>query len=96
MTPTDVKELLNKPNMDDVYLNTAIAVFTEYAGDYCNNTFSDPLPAGVKLFVAKACEYNLQKAGVTSFSMGNVSYSYETDFPPSVLKPLKPYKRLSF
>ena len=78
------------------YLNTAIPLFEDYASNYCNQTFIEPLPGGVQIFVAKACEYNMQKSGLSSRSMGSVSYSYETDFPPSLLKLLKPYRKVGF
>ena len=94
---TEVKVILSiSTSKHDVYFATSIPLFTEYAEGYCNRTFTEPLPGGIKIFVAKACEYNMQQSGLSSRSMGSVSYSYETDFPPSLLKLLKPYRKVGF
>lgn len=97
MEITEVKGILSiSTNKHDMYFATSIPLFMEYAGEYCNQTFAEPLPGGVKIFIAKACEYNMQQSGLSSRSMGSVSYSYETDFPPSLLKLLKPYRKVGF
>jgi hypothetical protein len=78
----------------DDYLSEVVPVFVEYASDFCKNKFdADDLPASVKIFVAKAVEYNMKPAGLASRSMGDVSYSYDTDFPETVTKYLYPYRR---
>jgi hypothetical protein len=85
----------------DDYLNTMILLLEEYAKDKTNNDFLDEngnevIPGAVTIFVAKACEYNMNKAGVTSRSMGEVSYSYDLDFPRSITKLLDPYRKVKF
>ncbi|SCV43766.1 Phage capsid and scaffold [Bacillus subtilis] len=52
------------------------------------------MPAGVKLFVKKAAEYNMTPSGLSGRSMGDVSYSYNTEFPRDITKDLNPYRRL--
>lgn len=82
----------------DAYLKEVIPLFIDFAKDYCNNRFlvdgAEKLPAGVKLFVAKAIEFNMAPSNLSARSMGDVSYSYETELPESVLRHLKPYRRL--
>ncbi|MFT0800368.1 phage head-tail connector protein [Bacillus swezeyi] len=82
----------------DAYLEEVIPLFIEFAKDYCNNKFlvneEEKLPAGVKLFVAKAIEFNMAPSNLSARSMGDVSYSYETELPETVMRHLKPYRRL--
>lgn len=102
MEITEVKTILQeKTTKQDEYLATMIPHVIEFAKEYCNNKFLDAnkqeaLPGGVRIFVAKACEFNMNKSGLKGRSMGDVSYSYETDFPPSLLKWLKPYRKVRF
>ncbi len=99
MNKEEVKRKLQiTTDKHDDYFDDMIPDLIEYVMDYCNNSFGagvEPvLPGGARLFIAKALEYNMKKAGVSSRSMGSVSYSYETDFPPSVTKLLAPYRRV--
>lgn len=73
----------------------------EWVKDYCNNQFLNSdgvevIPSGVKMFIPKAYEYLQNKAGVASRSMGSVSYSYEMDFPPGLLRLIRPYRKVKF
>ncbi|MFJ8262715.1 hypothetical protein ACIQ4I_12300 [Rummeliibacillus sp. NPDC094406] len=104
-TPTDqeVNELIlinsdiSTPERIEHY-RTLAPIYYDLACDYCNNTFdmaeSSKVVSAVKVFVAKAIQFYTQKAGLTSRSMGTVSYSYTTELPSSVMKPLKPFKKL--
>ena len=85
----------------DAYLVEVVPLFVEFARDYCNQPFVDAdgkeaLPGGVKVFVAKAVEHNMQKSGIKGRSMGDVSYSYETDFPPAIMRGLRLYRKVRF
>ncbi len=84
----------------DEFLQEVAPDHLDYAKAYTNNTFEEDgvevIPGPVILFVAKACEYNMGQTGVRSRSMGEVSYTYETDLPKSIMKLLKPYKRVKF
>jgi hypothetical protein len=85
----------------DEYLITMIPLLVGFAKDQCNNSFLDEkgneeLPCGIQLFVPKAIEHLMNKAGVTNRTMGSVSYSYDLDFPPAILKFLKPYRKVKF
>jgi hypothetical protein len=99
---TNVKTMLQiKTEKHDDYLKEVLPLFIEKAKADCNNTFLDDngnevLPAGVKLYVAKAIEYNMGPVNLKGRKMGEVSYSYETELPGSITKHLKPYKRLRF
>lgn len=100
MTKDEVKAILDySSTKHDNYITTCIPLFVEFAQDYCNNQFKNEsdqieLKGGVKLFVAKAVEFNLNKSGQKSRDFGEVRYSYDTDFPPSLLKLLQPYSRI--
>ncbi|MEH7716166.1 phage head-tail connector protein [Bacillus velezensis] len=84
-----------KTDRHDEYLSEIVPILIESASDFCSNTFDpEALPAGVKLFVAKAAEYNMNPSGLSGRSMGDVSYSYNTEFPRYITKHLTPYRRL--
>ncbi|MEC1265344.1 phage head-tail connector protein [Bacillus subtilis] len=78
----------------DAYLSEVVPILIEYASDFCKNNFEPgALPAGVKIFVAKATEYNMTPSGLSGRSMGDVSYSYNTEFPQHIIKNLYPYRK---
>ncbi|MCY7542177.1 phage head-tail connector protein [Bacillus safensis] len=84
-----------KTNKHDEYLSEIVPNLIEYASDFCSNTFDpEALPGGVKLFVAKAAEYSMNPSGLSGRSMGDISYSYNTEFPLYIMKHLTPYRRL--
>jgi len=73
----------------------------DWIKEWCNNSFLDSsgkedLPGGVKIFIIKAKEYLQNKAGIKDRSMGSVSYSYEMDFPPGLIRLIRPYKKVRF
>lgn len=103
MDKEDVKKLLQiKTTKHDEFLDTIIPLIIEDTKIKCNNLFLDPvtgeenLPGGVKIYIAKACQYNMQPSNLKSRTMGNVSYSFDLEFPSSITKLLAPYKRLKF
>lgn len=77
----------------DDYLNEVIPLFLGFAEEYCGQELSDT-PHGVTLFVAKAAQYNMKEAGLKGRTMGEISYSYETEFPESIMKFLTPYRKM--
>lgn len=81
---------------DAFYLAMAPILF-DVAKDHCNGKW-EPLemPQGVRLFIAKAIQFNVQKTGLTSRRMGSVSYSYDTEFPKAIWTYLRPYKKVKF
>lgn len=99
----EVKNILQIENEDhDQYLYVMVPALAEYVADTCNYPFpkfpdgSYNFPGPVKIFIAKACEHNMGQAGLKAETMGSVSYSYDLDFPSSLEKFLRPYKRLKF
>lgn len=79
------------------YLEVMIPLLTEKAEDYCNASFdADKPPAGVKVFIAESVKHKLNSGGLSSRSMGSVSYSYDVDLPERITKNLKPYRKVSF
>lgn len=96
-----VKRLLGlTTSKHDDYITEMIPILLDYVKNYCNNTFMkngvEELPGPVKLFIAKAIQFNMNPAGVSSRSMGGAAYSYETDYPESIMKLLRPYKKVRF
>ena len=82
---------------NEMYLTTMIPILLEFAEDKCNNSFDEENPpAGVKVFVSESIKYKLNSKGLSSRSMGSVSYSYDTDLPDKVIKHLSPYKKVRF
>lgn len=99
----EVKTILRVKTADhDAYLGVMVPALEDYVKDECNNRFiqitptETVYPGAVKIFIAKACEYNMNKAGLDSRKMGTVSYSYNLEFPKSITNLLKPYRRLKF
>ena len=94
-----VKRILGiKNNKHDDYIEEMVPILIEYAREYCNNPLitEETLPGPVRLFVAKAIQFNMNPAGLSSRSMGGASYSYDTDFPESILRQLRSYRRVRF
>lgn len=102
MDKTEVKKILQwKTTKHDDYLDTMVPLLEEWVKEYANQDFKNALeeteiPSGVKIFIAKACEYNVAPSNLQSRNMGSVSYTYNLDFPPSILRYLKPHRRLKF
>lgn len=96
MDALDVK-MLNGTRIDDVsnddVINKLILAYKQVAEEYCNQEFTDPLPGGVKKFIAECIKYGAS-GNIASRSMGTVSYTYVTDVPSSIYKYLKPYRKL--
>ncbi|WP_162920113.1 phage head-tail connector protein [Paenisporosarcina cavernae] len=87
----------------DVYLQTMMPMIFEDVQIQTNNDFGGILedgtiriPGGVKIYMAKVIEMNMQKASLKSRSMGSVSYSYNLEVPESVKRLIRPYRRAKF
>lgn len=83
----------------DSFIDAKIPVLVSQAKDYCNNDFlvgdKEVLPAGVQQYVADAIKYDiLGRSNLKSRTMGNVSYSFNTNYPSDVTQHLTPYKKL--
>lgn len=100
MNSQDVKNILGyTTSKHDAYIETMINLLIEYIQDECNNTFKNEngelaIRGGAKIAIAKMIEFNMNKAGISARTFGEVSYSYNTDFPPSILRLLEPYRRI--
>lgn len=97
MDKETIKNMLGiKTAKHDAYLTEVIPLFIDHAKELCNNQFEGDLPSGVKLYVAKAIQFNMNPSNLKGRKMGEVSYSYETDLPKSITKHLTPHKRVRF
>lgn len=100
----EIKGILNiQDSTHDDYIMTMLPLIFEDVMVQTNNNFGGLLtdgtiriPGGVKIYMAKTIEQNLNQAGLKSRSMGSVSYSYDTEVPENVKRLLRPYKRLKF
>lgn len=92
--------LKRKPKLDEVYVQNHAPDHLEYAKTYTNNDFTkdgiETIPGVVLSFVASACEYDLHPVGLEARTLGDVSFNYETDYPPALLRKLKPYRKVKF
>jgi Phage gp6-like head-tail connector protein len=79
------------------YLDDYIPILLEFAEDHCNNTFdAENPPGGVKIFLSESIKYKLNSKGLSSRSMGSVSYTYDTNLPDKIMKYLRPYRKVRF
>lgn len=90
---------LNKDKHTD-YLHAVAPDHLDYAKEYTNNDFMvdgvESIPRGVLSFVADACEYGLEPIALESRRIGDVSYNYNIDYPASMLRKLRPYRKVRF
>ncbi|MDP1419235.1 phage head-tail connector protein [Peribacillus simplex] len=83
----------------DAYIDVAIPLFLEFIQEHCNNDFTNDLgvvtvKGGIKIAIAKMIEFNMNKVGQKTRTFGDVAYSFDTDFPPSIMRLLQPYNRI--
>ena len=69
------------------------AALTDWAKDYCKDDFADGLPGGVMLFLNQGLDFIKTSPNIKSESLGDYSVTFRDDFPETMLKLLKPYKR---
>lgn len=99
----EVKAIMKIQGEDhDMFLSVMVPILEEHVIDHCNNQFTkdsygdNVYPGPVKLFIAKALEFNMQAVGLKGRSMGSVSYTYDLEFPGTLYQYLRPYRRLKF
>ena len=81
----------------DGFYSAMAPILFDVAKDHCNGKWEPPeMPQGVRLFIAKAIQFNTQTTGLKGRVMGTVSYSYDTEFPKAIWTYLRPYKRVRF
>ena len=85
---------LQKTNKHDDYLNEVLPLFEEIARTECRLSKDAELPASVKLYIAKAIEYNMKPSNLKNRSMGSVIYGFETNLPRSITRYLAPHRKL--
>lgn len=100
----EIKGILGIPITDtskNEYIQTMLPLLLEAVMAYTNNTFIQAdgtirLPGGVKIYLAKAIERNTMQTGLSSRTMGSVSYSYDHSVPNELKDFLKPYRKVKF
>ena len=81
----------------DAYYSAMAPILFDLAQGHCNREWlPTEMPSGVRLFIAKAIQFNMTPVGLSGRSMGTVSYSYETEFPKAIWTYLRPYKKVKF
>lgn len=106
MTIDEVKAILRITGTQyDSYLTTILPLIEEFVADYCNRDFINPetgqvdYPGGVKVAIAKLCEYNMKDSQVQSETLARHSVTYAsstTQFPAEISKMLRPYCKVVF
>jgi len=66
---------------------------TEWVKSYCHNDFVDGLPGGVLLFLDQALNFQKGSSTVESEKLGDYSVTFRDDYPITMMKLLKPYKK---
>lgn len=91
-------KIINKWVLDDTSKDETIEVLIpHYAGvasEYCNQAFIEPYPLVVQEFIAKMIEFH--NPGLSSRSMGTVSYSFDNDYEDKLYKLIKPYRKVKW
>lgn len=81
----------------DGFYRAMAPILFDVAKDHCNGKWEpSDMPQGVRLFIAKAIQFNTQSTCLKGRVMGTVSYSYDTEFPKAIWTYLRPYKRVRF
>ena len=86
----------------DDYLNEVTPNLLEYAEGICLRTWRDDdgepedVPGPVVMFIARAAEFYLAHAGITSEQLEGFQINMNTDMPGSITKLLNPCKRVKF
>jgi hypothetical protein len=101
MNLSTVKMLAGIPTTNikhDEFILAKVPILLGFARDYCNKTFMigeiEVLPAGVQKFVGEAIKYDLRDTGLKSRQLGNVTYTFDTNYPDIVTKNLAAYRGL--
>ena len=96
MNLKEVKALLNITTTEyDTQYNALITPVEDWVKEYCNQSFEDYMPEGVKLFVAKKIQSYEKESGAVSESLGDYSISYgEQD--ALVKRYLSPYVKVGY
>lgn len=102
MTVDEVKALLRVSGTEyDAYLDAILPMAKECASTYCNREFTDEqgneaFPGGVKLAIAKMCEFHMKQAGVQSETLARHSVTYSSEYPVEIKAILNNYRRPKF
>jgi len=98
MEVSEVKRLLRiEGTAHDDYLAAVLPLVIEHVKAYCNQDFTDGLPGGVRLAVAKWCQAYMKEAGVQSETLARHSVTYSVDqMPAEVRGILNNYRRPFF
>lgn len=72
----------------------------KWVKDYCNNNFLvdgvETIPGGVEIFLNQGVDFIKKQNGIQGESLGDYSVTLTTDFPLSMLKLLRPYRKVKF
>lgn len=102
MTVEEVKRLLRlKDTSYDEYLSAVIPLIIQFVQQYCNRDFVNEngqvvLPGGIKLVVAKMCQFHMRDPNIASETLARHSISYDTNYPSEITNILNSYRRPTF
>lgn len=94
-------KMINKWPLDDTSKDSNIEPLIMHyqliAEEYCHRDFPDPLPSKVQQFIAKSIARDFtQQSGLSSRSMGSVSYSYDSDTDEKLNAIIRPLRRVNW
>ncbi|WP_020006212.1 phage head-tail connector protein [Salinicoccus albus] len=79
----------------DEDINELIPHYKGIAEEWCNQSFSNPFPYGVKQFIAKSIQRDFHVVmGISSRAMGSVNYSFDNETDKKIKENLRPYRKL--
>ncbi|SFJ83176.1 head-tail connector protein [Thermoflavimicrobium dichotomicum] len=102
MTVDEVKALLRiSGTQHDSYLSVILPMAKEFVTTYCNREFKDDqgaesFPDGVKIAIAKICEFHMKQSGVQSETLARHSVTYSNEYPSEIKTILNNYRRPKF
>lgn len=96
-----------KSDTYDEYYTAMLPLMVEHVEEYiieqCNGkaferdeTGKPILTSSIVLFIAKAIQHSMVNVGISSRSMGSVSYSYSLDFPKGLYTQYLPKRMVKF
>lgn len=96
----EVKNALQIPLSDtskDTYFTTVIPYIIQFMQEYCVRDFKNvagqiELPLGLKLALAKMCQYNMKDVSMESESFAGIAMKVADGYPKSIMKTLDSYK----
>lgn len=81
----------------DERISALLPLVQDFIEEYCNSTFPDGFPDGLKLTAIEMVDYHLGvSAAAQAQSIDGNSVQYRDDYPQSIMRVLRKYRRVKF